>query len=52
MYYRCVRRYEGHANRFYPVGMRISPCSRFIGTGSEDKAVSRGRLVSNVSCRV
>lgn len=36
---KCVRHYEGHANRFHPVGIAISPCARFIGTGSEDKAV-------------
>lgn len=35
---KCVRHYEGHANRFHPVGIAISPCARFIGTGSEDKA--------------
>ncbi|CAH1792268.1 unnamed protein product, partial [Owenia fusiformis] len=35
---RCVQRYEGHQNRVYPCGLAISPCSRYIATGSEDKA--------------
>ena len=37
---RCVRRYDGHVNRSQPVGLAISPCARFIATGSEDKSVS------------
>ncbi|XP_064411971.1 WD repeat-containing protein 27 [Latimeria chalumnae] len=35
---RCVRRYEGHVNRCHPCGIAISPCGRFIATGSEDKS--------------
>lgn len=37
---RCVRRYDGHVNRSQPVGLAISPCARFIATGSEDRSVS------------
>lgn len=37
---RCVRRYDGHVNRSQPVGLALSPCARFIATGSEDRAVS------------
>ncbi|XP_061083570.1 WD repeat-containing protein 27 [Conger conger] len=33
---RCVRRYEGHANRCHPCGAAFSPCGRYIATGSED----------------
>lgn len=36
---RCVRRYEGHVCRSHPVGIAISPCSRFIAVGSEDRSV-------------
>jgi len=35
---RCVRRYDGHVNRSQPVGVAISPCARFIATGSEDRS--------------
>ncbi|XP_075718845.1 WD repeat-containing protein 27 [Rhinoderma darwinii] len=34
---RCVRRYEGHLNRYQSCGVAISPCGRFITCGSEDK---------------
>ena len=33
----CVRRYNGHVSRAHPVGMDISPCGRFLATGSEDR---------------
>jgi WD40 repeat protein len=33
----CVRRYNGHISRAHPVGMAISPCGRFLATGSEDR---------------
>ncbi|XP_020488469.2 WD repeat-containing protein 27 [Labrus bergylta] len=33
---RCVRRYENHLNRCHPCSSAISPCGRFIATGSED----------------
>ncbi|XP_069394987.1 WD repeat-containing protein 27 isoform X2 [Paralichthys olivaceus] len=35
---RCVRRYENHVNRCHPCSSTISPCGRFIATGSEDKS--------------
>ncbi|XP_069810603.1 WD repeat-containing protein 27 isoform X2 [Dendropsophus ebraccatus] len=34
---RCVRRYEGHLNRYQPCGVAVSPCGRFIACGSEDR---------------
>ena len=37
---RCVQRYEGHMNRTNPCGVAISPCSRFIASGAEDRSVS------------
>uniref|UniRef100_UPI003AAA8B22 WD repeat-containing protein 27 n=1 Tax=Centroberyx gerrardi TaxID=166262 RepID=UPI003AAA8B22 len=33
---RCVRRYESHLNRCHPCSSAISPCGRFIASGSED----------------
>ncbi|XP_044070610.1 WD repeat-containing protein 27 isoform X3 [Siniperca chuatsi] len=33
---RCVRRYENHLNRCHPCASAISPCGRFIASGSED----------------
>ncbi|XP_042358717.1 WD repeat-containing protein 27 [Plectropomus leopardus] len=33
---RCVRRYENHVNRCHPCSSAISPCGRFIASGSED----------------
>lgn len=38
---RCTRRYENHVNRCQPCSAAISPCGRFIATGSEDNCVSR-----------
>lgn len=38
--FRCVRRYEGHLNRSYTCGLDLSPCGRYLATGSEDKTVS------------
>lgn len=35
---RCVRRYEGHANRVHKVGLAYSPCSKYIAVGSEDRS--------------
>ncbi|XP_069546342.1 WD repeat-containing protein 27 [Brachyistius frenatus] len=32
----CVRRYESHVNRCHPCSTAISPCGRFIASGSED----------------
>ncbi|KAM4591508.1 WD repeat-containing protein 27 isoform 2-T2 [Odontesthes bonariensis] len=34
---RCVRRYENHLNRYHSCSSVISPCGRFIASGSEDK---------------
>ncbi|KAJ1136394.1 hypothetical protein NDU88_002811 [Pleurodeles waltl] len=34
---KCVRRFEGHLNRGHPCGIAISPCGRFIASGSEDR---------------
>ncbi|KAF6723725.1 WD repeat-containing protein 27 [Oryzias melastigma] len=34
---RCVRRYDSHAICCHPCFSAISPCGRFIATGSEDK---------------
>ncbi|KAM9727127.1 WD repeat-containing protein 27 isoform 1-T1 [Menidia menidia] len=34
---RCVRRYENHLNRCHSCSSVISPCGRFIASGSEDK---------------
>uniref|UniRef100_A0A8C3CUG0 WD repeat domain 27 n=1 Tax=Cairina moschata TaxID=8855 RepID=A0A8C3CUG0_CAIMO len=34
---RCERRFEGHSSHCYPCGIAISPCGRFIASGSEDK---------------
>ncbi|KAI1240750.1 hypothetical protein IHE44_0009191 [Lamprotornis superbus] len=34
---RCERRFEGHSSRCYPCGIAVSPCGRFIATGSDDK---------------
>ncbi|XP_078086766.1 WD repeat-containing protein 27 [Mustelus asterias] len=34
---RSVRRYEGHHNRCHPCRIALSPCGRFLATGSEDK---------------
>uniref|UniRef100_A0A3B5BLR3 Uncharacterized protein n=1 Tax=Stegastes partitus TaxID=144197 RepID=A0A3B5BLR3_9TELE len=33
---RCVRRYDNHLNRCHPCSLAISPCGRFIASGSED----------------
>ena len=37
--YRCVRRYDGHMNRVHCCMAEISPCCRYVATGSEDKCV-------------
>eukprot|EP00730_Choanoeca_flexa_P020238 TRINITY_DN9897_c0_g1_i4.p1 TRINITY_DN9897_c0_g1~~TRINITY_DN9897_c0_g1_i4.p1 ORF type:complete len:288 (+),score=42.85 TRINITY_DN9897_c0_g1_i4:355-1218(+) len=33
----CVRRYDSHVSRTFPAGIALSPCGRFLATGSEDK---------------
>ncbi|XP_071337019.1 WD repeat-containing protein 27 isoform X2 [Trachinotus anak] len=35
---RCVRRFENHLNRCHPCSSAISPCGRFIASGSEDNS--------------
>lgn len=37
---RCARRYENHLNRCHQCSSAISPCGRFIASGSEDNCVS------------
>ncbi|KAK2531469.1 hypothetical protein Q9233_005721 [Columba guinea] len=37
MIMRCERRFEGHSSRCCPCGIAISPCGRFIASGSDDK---------------
>ncbi|XP_042299952.1 WD repeat-containing protein 27 [Sceloporus undulatus] len=34
---RCERRFEGHSSHCHPCGIAVSPCGRFIASGSEDK---------------
>ncbi|RLV98528.1 hypothetical protein DV515_00010706 [Chloebia gouldiae] len=34
---RCERRFEGLSSRCYPCGIAVSPCGRFIASGSDDK---------------
>uniref|UniRef100_A0A4X2LKX8 Uncharacterized protein n=1 Tax=Vombatus ursinus TaxID=29139 RepID=A0A4X2LKX8_VOMUR len=36
---RCERRFEGHLNRCHPCAISISPCGRYVASGSEDKYV-------------
>lgn len=43
---RCVRRYETHLNRCHPCSSAISPCGRFIASGSEDNCVSCNTVCS------
>uniref|UniRef100_A0A3P8V4B4 WD repeat domain 27 n=1 Tax=Cynoglossus semilaevis TaxID=244447 RepID=A0A3P8V4B4_CYNSE len=33
---RCVRRYQNHINRCHPCSSAISPCGRYMASGSED----------------
>ncbi|XP_009679256.2 WD repeat-containing protein 27 isoform X1 [Struthio camelus] len=35
---RCERRFEGHISRCHPCGIAVSPCGRFIASGSDDKS--------------
>ncbi|KAJ7411719.1 WD repeat-containing protein 27 [Willisornis vidua] len=46
---RCERRFEGHSSRCYPCGIAVSPCGRFIASGSDDKYVFI-MLDSELSC--
>uniref|UniRef100_A0A8C2SXD1 WD repeat domain 27 n=1 Tax=Coturnix japonica TaxID=93934 RepID=A0A8C2SXD1_COTJA len=34
---KCERRFEGHSSRSYPCGIAVSPCGKFIASGSDDK---------------
>uniref|UniRef100_A0A8C8AGN4 WD repeat-containing protein 27 n=1 Tax=Otus sunia TaxID=257818 RepID=A0A8C8AGN4_9STRI len=34
---KCERRFEGHHSCCYPCGIAVSPCGRFIASGSDDK---------------
>ncbi|XP_027666811.2 WD repeat-containing protein 27 [Falco cherrug] len=34
---RCERRFKGHSSRCYPCGIAVSPCGRFLASGSDDK---------------
>ncbi|KAL7754397.1 hypothetical protein RI367_000378 [Sorochytrium milnesiophthora] len=36
---KCVKRLQGHQNRFANVGCALSPCERYVATGSEDNSV-------------
>ncbi|XP_074531549.1 WD repeat-containing protein 27 isoform X2 [Halichoeres trimaculatus] len=45
---RCVRRFENHLNRCHPCSSAISPCGRFIATGSEDNCLLTGTLDGNL----
>ncbi|PFX32770.1 WD repeat-containing protein 27 [Stylophora pistillata] len=47
---RCVRRYDGHVNRSQPIGVAISPCARFIATGSEDRSAYLYDIRGNTFC--
>ncbi|XP_032910950.1 WD repeat-containing protein 27 isoform X4 [Catharus ustulatus] len=41
---RCERRFEGHSSRCYPCGIAVSPCGRFIASGSDDKCLTTATL--------
>lgn len=34
----CVRRFSAHVNRLHPIGACLSPCLRYVATGSEDRS--------------
>ncbi|XP_069786894.1 WD repeat-containing protein 27 [Narcine bancroftii] len=44
---RSVRRYERHLNRCQHCGIALSPCGRFLATGSEDKCAYLFELSSS-----
>jgi len=44
----CIARYSGHVNRRERIGIALSPCLRYIATGSEDKTA---RVIDLVSAR-
>ncbi|CAL8285159.1 unnamed protein product [Arctogadus glacialis] len=45
--HRCVRRYENHVNRCHACDSAMSPCGRFIASGSEDNCAYIYDLRSN-----
>uniref|UniRef100_A0A8C4Z0U5 WD repeat-containing protein 27 n=1 Tax=Gadus morhua TaxID=8049 RepID=A0A8C4Z0U5_GADMO len=45
--HRCVRRYENHFNRCHACDSAMSPCGRFIASGSEDNCAYIYDLRSN-----
>ncbi|XP_078497517.1 WD repeat-containing protein 27 [Lissotriton helveticus] len=45
---KCVRRFEGHLNRCHPCGIAVSPCGRFIASGSEDRCAYIYDIQSNM----
>ena len=52
---RSVRCFAGHLNRQNPIGVRFSPCMKYIGTESEDKvgptsSQRRHRQTESVCC--
>ncbi|TRZ23999.1 hypothetical protein HGM15179_003171 [Zosterops borbonicus] len=44
---RCERRFEGHSSRCYPCGIAVSPCGRFIASGSDDKYVNHQNMTQS-----
>ncbi|XP_071111369.1 WD repeat-containing protein 27-like [Haliotis cracherodii] len=36
---RCVQRLEGHLNQAHTCGLALSPCGKYLATGSEDRLV-------------
>ncbi|XP_024153529.1 WD repeat-containing protein 27 isoform X3 [Oryzias melastigma] len=50
---RCVRRYDSHAICCHPCFSAISPCGRFIATGSEDKCgFGTARTFQSISAEI
>lgn len=44
---KCERRFEGHGSRSYPCGIAVSPCGKFIASGSDDKCAYIYEMHSN-----
>jgi WD40 repeat protein len=36
---KCIRRFQEHKNTVYTIGCHISPCMKFLVTGSEDRNI-------------
>ena len=48
---RSVRCFAGHLNRQNPIGVRFSPCMKYIACGSEDKvSVCVGGEITSLCC--